>query len=47
MRSGELVADQLTSVSVGSFRTYLLDQLSGLDSTLVQAKARIERMAEK
>lgn len=45
--AGELVAEQLTSVSVGSFRTYLLDQLSGLDSTLVQAKARIERMAEK
>lgn len=41
--AGELVAEQLTEVSVGSFRTYLLDQLSSLDSLMVQQKANIER----
>ncbi|OJG27904.1 hydroxyethylthiazole kinase [Enterococcus caccae] len=45
--AGELVAEQLTGVAVGSFRTYLLDQLSGLDSKLVQEKAIIERIDEK
>lgn len=42
--AGEIVGEQLTSVSVGSFRTYLLDQLSGLKSRLVQEKARVERV---
>lgn len=41
--AGEIVAKQLPNVLVGSFRTYLLDQLSGIDSELVKEKGRIER----
>lgn len=45
--AGEIVAKQLPNVLVGSFRTYLLDQLSGIDSELVKEKGRIERVDAK
>ncbi|MGM0123391.1 hydroxyethylthiazole kinase [Enterococcus sp. AZ194] len=42
--AGELVAARLPVLSVGTFRTRLLDQLSQMDSALVQINARIERV---
>lgn len=45
--AGELVAEQLPSLSVGSFRQYLLDQLSEITSKLVREKARVERSEKK
>lgn len=41
--AGELVAEQLASIAVGSFRNNLLDKLSGLNSIEVSQKAMIEK----
>ncbi|MTD38036.1 hydroxyethylthiazole kinase [Erwinia sp. CPCC 100877] len=44
--AGELVAEQLNGLAVGSFRTYLLDQLSQINETIVRQRAKIERVDE-
>ncbi|AIM25711.1 hydroxyethylthiazole kinase ThiM [Melissococcus plutonius] len=42
--AGELTQTKLSAPSVGSFRTLLLDQLSIIDSQVVQKHARIEEI---
>lgn len=42
--AGELVADLLPILAVGTFRTNLLDQLSQINSITVEENARIERI---
>jgi hydroxyethylthiazole kinase len=44
--AGELVSEQLNGLAVGSFRTYLLDQLSQITETIVRERARVERIDE-
>ncbi|KAF1298840.1 hydroxyethylthiazole kinase [Enterococcus sp. JM4C] len=42
--AGELVADMLPVLAVGSFRNNLLDQLSQMDTLSVQENSRIEKV---